>query len=421
MPKKSLLRREVFLIAFGVCLYCLVQNFHVVLGVAARVYHILDPIVLGLGMAFVLNVLMSSLEKPLLCMPVMRRYGALKRSISLTLTVLIALGVIAVCLLILIPRVTDMLQLLITALPRSSQMLTSTAENLLRGFNVDESVITNVRTYISGVTIQVMGLLRESSGTIANTVISTVVDALSAMLNTIFSLMIAIYVLADKERIGRFIVRMMERFLPKERVKNVADISSLSFTTFTNFVRGQVVESVILGILNFVMMLALSMPYAGPASVVVGVTHVLPILGAWIGGGIAGLLVFAAAPDKVVLFLVVYVIVQQLESNIIYPVVVGNSIGLPGLLVLCAVIVGQRLMGMVGILVAVPACAVLYTLLKRRMRTPRPTTPGFFQQNMTEPPAEPSQPAEEPKPEVAPPAKPNRTLKAGKPSLLHKK
>ena len=185
------------------------------------------------------------------------------------------------------------------------------------------------------------------------------------MFDLLLSLIIAIYVLLQKEQIGRAANRLMEAYFPKKLREQVLSVARLSYSAFSNFVRGQLIEAVILGALCYLGLLILRIPNAPVVGLLVGVTALVPIFGAWIGGGLSAFLILLVDPGKVILFVVFLLILQQVEGNLIYPRVVGSALGLPGLLVLCAVLVGGNIGGVVGMLMGVPVVAVVYELLRR--------------------------------------------------------
>ncbi len=365
--KRDKLRMGMILIAFGVCLYCLLQNLGDVAGALQYIYNILYPIVLGCAMAFVFNVLMSPLERLLGRLLFLKKRHRLLRVLSLVLTLLGAAAVIVLVVLVIVPRLGEAVGLFAAVLPQSSRDLTENLQELLRHFAVSEEIIGNLSAYIGGVTQQILDLIKQSSGAIANRVLSTVVSAFTTVMNVVFALIVAIYILADKERIGCFVHRCMCRFMPEKHTERITRVASLSFATFANFVRGQLLEALILGMMCFLGMLIFGFPYAAVVSLLLGVMALIPFFGAWIGGATAAVLVASVDPFKGVMMVVFIVVLQQIEGNLIYPRVVGSTIGMPGLLVMVAVIMGQGLFGVFGILISVPLCAVCYTLLKQHL------------------------------------------------------
>ena len=185
---------------------------------------------------------------------------------------------------------------------------------------------------------------------------------LSGLVDVLLAFVFALYLLARKEVVAAHMKKLITTVLPREKAQRLLSIAALTNQTFTNFVSGQLTEAVIIGVLCFAGMLILNIPYAGAVSAFVAVTALVPIFGAWLGGGLGAFLIMLAEPIKAVWFVVFLLVLQQVEGNLIYPKVVGKSVGLPGLLVLMAVTVGGGAFGVLGMLLSVPVCAVLYSL-----------------------------------------------------------
>jgi len=371
--KKYALRKGMLLVAFGVILYSVLQNLDSVIGGILHVLGILSPVILGLCIAFVLNVLMSACERIIL--RVMKRFKcslkpAIVRGTSLILTLLLAIGLITLTLVVISPRLTDAVTLVLSELPQSTKELSAMTGNLMTrvGFTADS--IAGMQASIGELGEKIRNLLSSEGANIAGFALNMTSSLLGTVTDILFALIIAIYVLLDKERISRFVHALLKRFLPERYCREVVRLSKLSNTTFTAFVRGQFLEAIILGVLCFIGMLVFRFPHADVISLLIGVTALIPIVGAWIGGAISALLVLLVSPVKALLLIVFILVLQQLEGNLIYPKVVGSSIGLPGVLVLTAVILGQGLMGVVGILIAVPLTAVVFTVLKEMISVP---------------------------------------------------
>ncbi len=361
------IRKGMLLIAFGVGLYCVLQNLGAVAEGVDRFWGIVYPIVLGLCMAFVLNVLMSALER-LIGKAFSRcrhRPGPKPmRAIALILTLLAAVALIALVMIVIIPRLSEVIAMFISVLPQSANELSELLGNFLARIGIAPESIQNLQATINQLSVQILDWIKQESATIATFAVDMTASLVSTLTDFIFALIIALYVLLGKERIGRFANALCVRFLPEKACVQVLRLSKLSYATFTAFVRGQFLEAIILGALCFVGMLIFRFPYAGVISMLIGVTALIPIIGAWIGGVIAALLVLTVNPLQALLLIVFIVVLQQLEGDLIYPKVVGSTIGLPGVLVISAVLIGQGLLGVFGILLFVPLTAVLFTVLK---------------------------------------------------------
>lgn len=386
------LRKGMLLVAFGVGLYSLLQNLGPLKDGWLYFWGIISPVILGLCMAFVLNVMMVACERWLYALtagcgrtcayvrtharnsapmpkPTRSRkptsHKRLYRGIALLLTLLLAFGLITLMMVVIIPKVSEAIGMFIAELPQSSKELAELLGDFLTKLGIDPEAIANMQSSINQISEQVLAWVKNEGSTIAAVALNMTSSLLGTITDIIFGLIIAIYVLLDKERIGRFVYAVMTRFLPRHICVHIAELAKLSYTTFSAFVRGQFLEAVILGALCFVGMLIFRFPYAPVISLLIGVTALIPIIGAWIGGIISALLVLLVSPIKAVLLIVFIILLQQLEGDLIYPKVVGASIGLPGVLVLTAVIIGQGLMGIFGILLSVPLTAVLFTVLKQ--------------------------------------------------------
>ena len=201
-------------------------------------------------------------------------------------------------------------------------------------------------------------------GNVINTATDVGTAAASTVMNTFLGLVVAVYVLAQKERIGRFTRRCIDAFLPKRASSAISRVASMASETFSSFVAGQLADSCILGILCYICMLIFRFPYPEVISVVIGVTSLVPMVGSFIGEVIGALLILIVSPLKALLFVIMVLAIQQVDGAFIYPRIVGKSVGLPGVAVFCAVIVGGNIAGVLGAVMGVPVCAVLYALLK---------------------------------------------------------
>ena len=200
--------------------------------------------------------------------------------------------------------------------------------------------------------------------TVLGKAFSATSSVVSVVANLLLGLIIAIYLLAQKERVLYVCHKFIQLITPKRYCERVFRVLHLANTSFANFLTGQFIEAIIIGSLCAIGLAIFQFPYAATIGILTGMTALLPIIGAWIGGGIGALLIFVEAPERVIWFLIFIFALQQIEGQFIYPKVVGNSIGLPGLLVLIAVILGGGFGGIFGIIFTVPVFAILYQLLK---------------------------------------------------------
>ena len=223
---------------------------------------------------------------------------------------------------------------------------------------------------------KITALLHDEGSGIITVTLGAATSVFSSLINVLLALVFALYLLAKKEVVSAHLKTLAVTVLPQKSAQRVLHIVSLTRQSFTNFVTGQLTEAVIIGILCFLGMLILGIPYAGAVSAFVGATALIPVFGAWIGGGLGAFLILLADPLKAVWFVVFLLILQQVEGNLIYPKVVGKSVGLPGLLVLMAVTLGGEAFGVLGMLFSVPVCAVLYSLYLEFIKNAQPQMPA---------------------------------------------
>lgn len=365
--KKGSMKKWIFLITFAVLLYTVAQNPEVIGAFWGWFTGIISPVIVGLCLAFVLNIIMVLFDERLLKgLDKSKKAGIrkLKRPLSMLLTIILVFGAIALFLRVIIPQVADTMKMIAVAVPAFIEMLIDEVIVIMTDLNMSVEQITKLEVNWEEIQGTVIDWLKFGSQSAINIATSLSSSIFSILFDLIVAVIIATYVLLKKERIADICEKAARAYLKESHYEKVMEIARLSRQSFASFITGQLIEACILGGLCFVGMLIFGFPYASVVSVLVGVTALIPMFGAWIGGGISAILIVMVDPMKALLFLIFIVVLQQLEGNLIYPKVVGKSIGLPGLLVLVAVIVGGNLFSVAGILVSVPLCSVLYTLFK---------------------------------------------------------
>lgn len=218
----------------------------------------------------------------------------------------------------------------------------------------------------------ITGFLQEKGDSVVNTTLNITTSILSALVNFLLALVFSLYLLAQKETLLAQSRRLLRRILPQKAADRLMRLLSLTNNAFSSFVTGQVTEAFILGTLCCIGMLILRLPYALPVSVIIASLSLIPIFGAWIGAATGAFLIVFQSPIKALTFLIFLLILQQVEGNLIYPKVVGKSVGLPGLWVLAAVTIGGGAFGVLGMLLGVPVCSVVYVLVQDYIRSGKP-------------------------------------------------
>lgn len=356
-----------FLISFAIILFSLIQNIGTVADWIKSFIGFFSPIITGLCIAFVLNVPLSLFEDRVFVR--MKRsknkiFRRLCRPLALLCASILCLGIIAISLLVIIPDMTTALTTLASALPRMFTDAMAWIEDMLENFNIAADTIPDVRIDWEKFFGFIEDFLSSDSTQIVGGAVNITASIISGAMNFIFSIIIAFYILSKKERMGVFVRKAVHAFVPERAEQHLYHISALTYNAFSDFITGQLTEAVILGVLCFAGMNIFGFPYAPVISVCICVTALVPIVGAVIGEVIGVLFIMTVNPLQALLFLVFILVLQQLEGTLIYPRVVGKSVGLPSILVLSAVLVGGNMGGVAGALAGVPVCAVLYALLK---------------------------------------------------------
>lgn len=361
------------LIACGVTLvWWLVNHFDLLLNILDTILGILSPILIGLILAFVLNLLLSPLErlwdKLFLkenSRPIVKK---LRRPICLLLSFLIVLGTIFAVCFVVIPKLGSTVVDMVNTISAYVKTLDVRYDDLRATLGQYAITLPEIDLGKNDLLTKITDLLAKGGSALLNTTISVTTSVLSAVVNLLMGVVFSVYILAQKETLGRQIKRLLYAVFPEKRVTPFLAFLSRVSRTFSQFVTGQTIEAVILGTLVFLGMLILRLPFAPVIAVLVGVTALIPILGSWIGAIVGALLILPSSFMQAIWFVVFLIVLQQIEGNLIYPHVVGKSVGLPGIWVFFAVIVGSGLGGIAGMLLGVPVCAVIYDEVRRAMR-----------------------------------------------------
>ncbi len=361
------------LIACGVTLvWWLVNHFDLLLNILDTILGILSPILIGLVLAFVLNLLLAPLERLWNKLflkenskPIVKK---LRRPVCLLLSFLIVLGVIFAVCFVVIPRLGSTVVDMVNTVTAYVKTLDVRYDDLRATLEQYAITLPEIDLGKNDLLTKVTDLVAKGGSALLNTTLSVTTSVLSAVVNLLMGVVFSVYILAQKETLGRQIKRLLYALFPEKRVTPFLAFLGRVSRTFSQFVTGQTIEAVILGTLVFLGMLILRLPYAPVIAVLVGVTALIPILGSWIGAIVGALLILPVSFMQAIWFVVFLIVLQQIEGNLIYPHVVGKSVGLPGIWVFFAVIVGSGLGGIAGMLLGVPVCAVIYDEVRRAMR-----------------------------------------------------
>lgn len=321
------------------------------------VIKLIMPFILGLVIAFVLNILINLIEHKLLDKAKMKDKS--KRVISLLLSLAIVFAFIVILLSLIIPQLQNTVSLFVDNMP----VYEENVRELLDKFNVDQDTVMQIEEWVQNFGDTAVEYIKNNSDKIFEVTLGVASNVISVLVNTVIAFVFAIYLLVQKEKLLYQVNKVLRAYLPFKRVSKIRDIAKLSNRICAHFVSGQCLEAVIIGVLCFIGMLLLGIPYAGSISVLIGVTALIPVYGAFIGTIIGAFLIFMFSPIKALIFIIFIIILQQFEGNLIYPKVVGKSVGLPGIWVFVAVTIGASLAGVVGMLVSVPVASICYSII----------------------------------------------------------
>ena len=346
-------------------LYLAIHYWPAVVGLFGTLLRAAMPLLIGGALAYVLNLLMGAYEKRFFPRSTDPKVAKLRRPLCLLLAILSLLAIVTVIVWLVLPELVDCIELLISQLPGAIE---SAIAYLATVPFLSEDLIAT----LSGIDWQskigdIFSVVTSGVGSVMGVVIATVSSVFSALATGLLALIFAIYLLLGRDTLQRQCKRLMRHYLPakvNDRILYVLDVLNHSFR---RYITGQCIEAVILGALCALGMALLRLPYATMIGALIAFTALIPVAGAYIGAAVGAFMILMVSPMQAVVFLIFLVILQQLEGNLIYPKVVGSSLGLPGIWVLAAVIIGGGVAGVLGMLLGVPVAATVYTLIRNDM------------------------------------------------------
>ncbi len=360
---KDKTRKDIIIIISYIALviFALV-NFSKILAFLGKVISIFSPFLLGIILAFVLNVLNNFIEKKIFGkIKPSKIWNKIKRPLCITLSLILVFLTIFFVMNLLIPQLKNSASLFTDTLPAYKEDIIG----ILNKFDIDESTVNKVGEYLDNFGKVITDYIKGNSKDVITVTTEVATSVVNIISKGIITLVFAIYMIAQKETLSRQINKVMKAYLKPKTINKINTVGTLANKTFSNFVTGQCLEALIFGSLVFVGMLIFRFPYASTIGVLLGFTALIPIFGAFIGTAIGFILIMMVSPVKAILFVVFIIVLQQIEGNLIYPRVVGKSIGLPGMWVLLSVTVGGSIGGILGMLIATPLCSLLYALFTK--------------------------------------------------------
>lgn len=378
------------IVAFGVGLAFLLQNLPEAWNVVKFLWGLIWPFILGLILAFLLNIPMRAIEKLLF----RGKKSRGRRVVSFMVSFVIVLGVLALASWLVVPQLVDTIATLIKAMPGYVQNL----QDMIRPYEQYVPMLQEVVDWLnldwSQISKEALALVQSGAGSVFTSAWGFASGLVSGTVSFFIGLIFAIYVLLDKERLHRQFTGLLLAYIPQKRYDKFIDVARLIDRTFTGFVSGSCLEALALTVIFSLLLTIMGYPYALLIGVLIGLFSFIPIFGSTVACVIGALLILMARGFwPAIIFVIVFLVVQQLDGNFMYPHIVGNSVGLPPIWVLVAVTVGASVMGIAGMLLFIPMGSVIYTLLKRDAKArleakgivvseeeppPAPKKQGFF-------------------------------------------
>ncbi|MDR1772883.1 MAG: AI-2E family transporter [Hungatella sp.] len=348
------------LIVFTVIVVVAGWNYVHLFALAMKLVGFISPFLLGGVMAFILNVPMRRIEQLL----PLKEESKIRRPLSLCLTLVFVIGLLLLVTFVVMPQLFETVMSLQNSIPAFLTGLKEEAERLFSQNPEIADYINSIQIDWKSFLENVVGFLTAGAGTVLSSTVSAALSIISGMTTFVIALVFAIYILLQKETLSRQFQKLMRAFLPEEVTLRTFKILTLVSETFSHFLTGQCLEAVILGSMFFLTLSVFRLPYGLLIGVLIAFTALIPMFGAFIGCAIGAFLMLMVKPLDAVIFLIIFFVLQQVEGNFIYPHVVGNSVGLPSIWVLVAVTIGGSAMGIVGMLVFIPLCSVVYAILR---------------------------------------------------------
>ena len=356
------MKNQILISTYIVVLAFLLLNINSVLKILGQSLSVFKPFIIGIAIAFLINIPMKCFEKrlitPLLKKSRLKNSKIFARILSLLLTLIILFVLISSFVNFVIPQLVKSTSSLVSGVPQYIDTLQSYATNYFSHIKLSDSMHTNI---LSGMEKFSNFVVKFANYFISN-ILGITFSITSAITNFLIGFIIAIYILLSKEKLLIQCKKVTYAFLSEKNANRAIDVSHLVCHKFSRFIAGQCTDGVILGTLCFIGMSIFKMPYALLVSTLIAIADLIPIFGTFIGTAIAAFIIFMVKPITALYFIIMIVVIQQIEGNLVYPFVVGNSIGLSSFWILVPIFVGSSTFGVLGIIIGVPLFSVIYTL-----------------------------------------------------------
>lgn len=361
MRTQEEIKRIVILLVFAFLVYLGITNFNFIIVLLNKIFDALLPFLIGIVLAFILNIPMMKIETGINKLQKNKKKKIPTRFISITLSLIIFFGMVIFILLELIPELVSNIEVLIKNIPSIIKDIEDWVLGLAKNYPDIQDKIREI--FYDSTNID--KILKDIINYMVNGSINIITNIVSSLITIFTSFVFAIYMLSQKEHLINGIKKIMKAYLKAEKADKIFNLGRLANSIFSKFISGQCLEAIILGCIFFIILTLLKFPYALLISVLTSVTALIPFFGSFIALFVGAILIATQSFSKAFIFIIIYLIVQQIEGNLIYPKVVGKSVGLSPLWTLLAITVGGSLFGIAGMILGLPIASILYAIFKK--------------------------------------------------------
>lgn len=360
--ERSEKKKYIFIAVLAVIVCIIVRNLSVLAKVIALAMSAVRPMLIGLAIAYIFNIIMTGFEKRYFPKKNGKFVNTSRRPVCLALSFLITIAILILIMYIVIPEIANAFAVLYHEIPPHFMKLQKLAVEKLKEYPEIQEQISTISFDWASIIGKVTSLLTSGVAGLLTSAMGAIGTVTSAVADIGLGIVFAVYVLIRKDKLFKDAKRICTVSFGKDKYRKISHVYHVSNDTFRSFFVGQFIDAMLLGMMCFIGMTILRLPYAAMAATLVGVTAFIPIVGAFIGAGISAFIILTVDPMKAVIFIIFLLCIQQIEGNLIYPKVVGSSVGVPGIWVFAAVTVGGGIFGILGMIIGVPLAAVAYKL-----------------------------------------------------------
>lgn len=364
MKENPKIKHYFLLATYVVVLAYILLNISNIYTVFTYIFSILSPILIGIALAFILNIPMSFFEKKVLkSLDNNKRIFIrnLKRPLAILITLVMVFGIILTLFFFVVPQLSHSISTLINILPSS---ITSIEKSLSSSLHSTD-LFNKIWPSFVNIWNETLTAITSITGSAITNIVNLTIGITTTIINFFMAFILSIYMLASKEKLLHQCKKLIYAFIPLKYANKILQVIHISDKMFSAFITGQFIEAIIIGIMCFVGMTVFSMPYAILISIIISVTALIPIFGAFIGIVPAIFILLTVSPTTAFYFIILIIVIQQIEGNVIYPKVVGSSLGINGIWIIISMLIGADLFGILGMIIGIPLFGIFYTILSK--------------------------------------------------------